>query len=187
MEVKGLIELSNLTSVCSKGWAPSGRPLGAFLKQIPELSKKPGITVHRSVFLDSVCILSQHSRIVSIEVREVLPILPVCVWNVFLRNNTVFSSAFSANYAFQVYNTETGPCFKAGQWVQTTVLNLILLLLGLFDQLLPVIACLWLSVRLHVCFSSLQRLRCIPKPIANLRDLSIAPRSLLGAVSLLTH
>lgn len=99
----------------------------------------------------------------------------------------MFSSAFSAKYAFQVYNTETGPCFKAGQWVQTTVLNLTLLLLGLFYQLLPVTACLWLSVRLHVSFSSLQRLRCIPKPIANLRDLSITPRSLLGAVSLLTH
>lgn len=99
----------------------------------------------------------------------------------------MFSSAFSAKYAFQVYNMETGPCFKAGQWVQTTVLNLTLLLLGLFDQLLPVTACLWLSVRLHVSFSSLQRLRCIPKPIAKLKGLSITPRSLLGAVSLLTH
>lgn len=99
----------------------------------------------------------------------------------------MFSSAFSAKYAFSVYNTETEPCYKAGQWVQTTVLNLTLLLLGLFYQLLPVTACLWLSVRLHVSFSSLQRLRCIPKPIANLRDLSITPRSLLGAVSLLTH
>lgn len=77
MEVNGLIELSKLTSVCSKGWAPSGKPLGAFLKQIPELSKKPGITAHRSVFLDSVCILSRHSQVVSIEVRERLPILPV--------------------------------------------------------------------------------------------------------------
>lgn len=98
----------------------------------------------------------------------------------------MFSSAFSAKYAFHVYNTDRGPRCKAGQWVQTTVLNLTLLLLGLSYQLLPVTACPWLSVRLHVSFSSLQRLKCIPKPTANLRDLSIIPRSLLGAVSLLT-
>lgn len=68
-----------------------------------------------------------------------LPILPD-VFRISFSNNTVFSSAFSAKYAFQVYTTETGPRCKTGQWVQTTILNLTLLLLGLSYQLLPVTA-----------------------------------------------
>lgn len=45
----------------------------------------------------------------------------------------------------------------------------------------PAVACYcpWLSVRLHVSFSSLQRLKCIPKPTAKPR----ASASLLGPCS----
>lgn len=64
VEVKGLIELLKLASVCTPGQGTISIPLGAFLKRIPELSKKPGIRAHRSVFLASVCILSQYSRVV---------------------------------------------------------------------------------------------------------------------------
>lgn len=90
----------------------------------------------------------------------------------------MFSSAFSAKYAFQVYTTETGPRRKAGQWVQTPVLNLTFTLARF---VLPAVACYcpWLSVRLHVSFSSLPRLRCIPKPTAKPRASAAIPRPCL--------
>ena len=79
----------------------------------------------------------------------------------------MFSSAFSAKYAFQAYTTGTGPRCKAGQWVQTTVLIWLLLLLGLSYQLLPVIA--HGSPSDCMCPFQLQRLKCIPKPTAKPR------------------
>lgn len=56
-------------------------------------------------------------------------------------------------------------------------------------SVLPAVACycLQLSIRLHVSFSSLQRLKCFPKPTAKLRASASLPGSLLGAVSLLTQ
>lgn len=73
---KGVNRAFKINVRVAKDEALSGKPLDAFLKWIPGLFKKPGISAHRSVFLASVCILSQYSWVFSIEVREMLPVLP---------------------------------------------------------------------------------------------------------------
>lgn len=73
---KGMNRAFKIVLCVARDGALSGIPIGAFLKQIPGLSQKLGISAHRSVFLASVCILGQYSWVFSIEVREMLPILP---------------------------------------------------------------------------------------------------------------
>lgn len=69
-----------------------------------------------------------------------LPILPK-VFRISFSETTLCLALLSLlSMPFKCTPRRPGLCCKVGQWVQTTVLNLTLLLLGLSYQLLPVTA-----------------------------------------------
>lgn len=169
--MKRLTEFSKLTFVCIEEWGTIRHTSRCFPKMDPRGFPRSLEFQLTDVFLASVCILSQYSWVFSIEVREILPILP-----------NVFRISFSETTLCLALLSLLSMPFKCTPWRQYCVVRQAIGFrlwsdLILARSVLPAFACycLRLSVRLHVSFSSLQRIKCIPKPTAKLRASASPP------------
>lgn len=137
--MKGWTEFLKLTFVCSEGRGIIRHSSRCFPKTDPRGFPRSLEFQPTDVFLASVCILSQYSWVFSIEVREMLPILP-----------NVFRISFSETTLCLALLSLLSMPFKCTPLKQDCIarqasgfrpqFSIWLLLLGLSYQLLPVTA-----------------------------------------------
>lgn len=136
--VKGWTEFSKLTFVCSEGRGIIRHTSRCFPKTDPRGFPRSLEFQPTDVFLAPVYILSQYSWVFSIEVREMLPILPN-VFRISFSETTLCLALLSLLSMPFKYTPPRQDCI-AGRPVDGPQFSIWQLLLGLSYQLLPLTA-----------------------------------------------